>query len=210
MTWATMKFYVLGACLLLAFGLGLGLGWKLYHPKTPPLVPAAPEVVLPNGGGTMVERKTQDPTAKPTTGVPHGATVEHTGSVTITPPPLAAPLLLPNVSAATISPRPPCPPITIDWSLVRMPDGNERMIFKGPDGSTITGVDIPVHPSGPPAPAPKWTAFASYYLRERAYGITALHRSGPFVLGAGVKQTRAEFGSGKLSADVAISAGLTW
>ena len=210
MTWATTKFYVLAACLLLAFGLGLGLGWKLYHPKTPPLVPAAPAVILPDHGGTMIERKAQDTTAKPKTGVPPGATVEHTGSVTITPPPSALPSSSPSANTAQAVVVPPCPSLTIDWSLVRLADGNERMIFKGPDGATITGVDIPVHPAGPPAPPPKWAAYASYYLRERTYGITALRASGPFVLGATVKQARAEFGSGKLSADVAISAGLHW
>jgi len=207
MTWATMKFYVLAACLLLAFGLGLGLGWKLYHPTTPPLVPAAPEVILPNHGGTEIERKEQDPTAKPTTGIPSGATVEHTGSVTITPAPPSTPTPASPAVTPTVT-CPPCPPLTINWSLVRLKGGNERMIFKGPDGTDITGVDVPVHPAGPPPPLPKWTAFASYYIRERTYGITALKTTGPFILGLGIKQSRAEFGAGKVSIDGAISLGI--
>ena len=211
MTWS-MKFSLAVASLLIAFGLGLGAGWKFYRPKSLPptaVMPRPPET-MPDGG-TVVERKA-DLRARPQQDVPQGDQVEDQGTLIIqgpTAPPgpsQASPAV--NSAPPVSQPCPPCPPVTIKWSWVTEPDGGKRLVVLPVGGSLVAGDDIIVRP---PAPAPAdlpWSGGASYYLRERAYGVWIDRRVGPFVLGGEVKQARAEFGSGRLSVDAAVRIGV--
>ena len=209
-TFSMTKLYVALALFLIAFGLGLGAGWKLYSPK--PLTPSAtaPEKEIRQQDDSVVLERKNDPTAKPAMSIPRGDTVERVGSVTVQPSSVAMAPTSGSVQQGNAPLLPSLPPIVrIDWALVKEPDGGQRLIVKTPDGKIVGGEDIIVsQPS--PVKSIKWTVFATRYLRERTYGVTGLRTMGPFVLGVGVKQSRAEFGSGKLSADVAVSAGVQW
>jgi hypothetical protein len=155
-------------------------------------------------GSVILERKV-DPKKKPPMQIPVSDTVEHTGSVTIQPlPPLPStqPISTPGV------PCPPCPPIKLNWTLVKEPDGGQRLIVKAEGGTVTGGEDIIVNPPAPPPlKLPKWTFLATRYLREKTYGVTGLRTIGPAVVGVTLKQSRADFGSGKLSIDGAVSLG---
>ena len=201
---STMKLYLILGLTLLLFGLGFGAGWRLHTPK--PISPSAvlpkPEVIQQDGS-RILERKV-DQHAKPPMVIPHGDTVEHTGSVTIDPlPPITSPGFIPSPA----SPCPPCPPVKLNWTLVREPDGGQRLIVKA-DGGTITGgEDIIVTPPAPAIKPYRWAVGVSRYLRENTYGIWAQRNAACFVLGGEVRQTRAEFGSGKTSVDAVVRLG---
>ena len=198
------KLYLFLASILILFGLGFGAGWKCHAPK--PLAPSAtapkPEVIQ-SDGSRILERKV-DPKKKPPMQIQAGDTVEHTGSVTIQPlPSLPHSSQIDNVAV----PCPPCPPVKLNWTLVKEPDGGQRLIVKAEGGIVTGGEDIIVNPPAPAPKIPKWTVVATRYIRERTYGITGLRTYGPVVIGATIKQARAEFGSGRISVDGAVSVG---
>ena len=208
------KTYAMLAALLLAFGLGLGLGWKIYHPK--PLPPSAnaakPEIKLTDGG-VVLERKVALGEQHQQE-IPKGDVVEHQGTIIVTPapsagetPPTAGSVLVVGAPQVSLS---PCPPVVIRWSLVTEPDGGQRLIVKSDSGTVIGGDDEIVRPAGPVNKPLVWVAGASRYVRERTYGVWVSRQVGPFVVGGEVKQSRADFGSGKTSADMVLRVGITF
>ena len=52
-----------------------------------------------------------------------------------------------------------CPPVTVDLSLVRMPDKTRRVVASSQDGVVLSGLDIPVE-SAPEEEPLRWTASA--------------------------------------------------
>lgn len=127
---------------LVAAGIGLGYWW--FKPAV--VIETAQPAETQADGSTVVERK-PDAKAKPKHQTPKGSKVERTGSVTVTPP------TPPEIAACTSV---KCPPVTIDTSLVRLPDGSKRVIVSSPDGQINRAVDIPVETAAPPPEPPKW------------------------------------------------------
>ena len=208
----TWKTYV---PLILAFGLGLGAGWKLWRPSPLPASATQPKPAstLPDGG--YVPAQHQDHSAKPQQDIPHGSTVGHQGTITVQPTAQSTSVeATPPMTGFAHAGEPlqpltlPCPPVTIKWSLVTETDGAQRLVFKAEGGKVIGGDDIVVRPPGPPAKELKWLVLAKRYVREKTYGVQVVRTWGPAVASAEVKQSRADFGSGKLSADVAVGIGL--
>lgn len=131
--------------------------WMSIHPATMP-VPAAPAVQQADGS-LMLERQATTPTAQPKQQIPRRAKVERVASVTVqadAPPPDAGQ---------------PCPPVTVDLSLIREPDGARRILASSPDGQIVGGIDVPVEPITLPAPAKRWAAGLSWSPIDGTSGI---------------------------------------
>lgn len=147
------------AALLLIVGGGVAIGWYFFKPATIVEIAKPPEVQA--DGSLVVERTLTSPKAKPKQQVPKGAKVERIGSVTaqgVTPDEIKA---CTNIQ---------CPPVTIDTSLVRMPDGSKRVIVSSADGTILKGVDIPVETQENPEPK-VWAAGVSLNPQNQTLGI---------------------------------------
>jgi hypothetical protein len=76
---------------------------------------------------------------------------------------------------------------TIAMSIVKMSDGQQRVIASSPDGEIIGGIDIPVTPTLV-TPVYTWGVGGSYNVADKTYGIVAEKDLGRLRLGAMVHQ----------------------
>ena len=205
------------ATLVLGTALGLGAGWKLYRPKPAPSQTAAPAIRQADMS-LALERK---PEAKPQPKhqLPQGSILERQVQVTVQPTPSIPTngqsipgsgdreLLTTNQISSSLAPK----PITVDLSLVKMPDGTSRVIASSPDGTVSGGLDIPVGPPAPVVTMPKWQAGILYGPSERTYGAFVTRVSGPFVLGAQLIQERLPIqAGGGTTVKGMIAVGIRW
>ena len=198
--------------LLIGVGLGLfggiGAGWKLWSSKAPKAETAAPAVR--QADGSLILERNPDATANPAQQIPHGATVERVVQVTVQPrlpaygeapaptggtdqPEGGPPVQSTGTGRASVGPCPPCPPVRVDMSLIRLKDQTRRVIASSPDGDVVGGVDIPVE-SAAPARVFKWAAGGVYGASSgggRSVGAF-LHRDVAF-LRVGAEATRDTF-----------------
>lgn len=166
------RLYAYILIVVLLFAGGLYIGWRLYGPK-----PAKPETYAASerqqDGSLVLERK-PDAKAKPKQIIPKGGHIERVMEVVVKPNPL---------TSVVETPTPPCPPVTVDLSLVKMPDDSRRVVASSPNGEIVGGVDIPVE-SARPAPAmPKWAAGLSVNPIDRTSGLFIDRDLGPFRIG---------------------------
>lgn len=174
----------------------LSLAWQLWKPKPP--VPEVYAVAAHQADGSVVLEKKPDPSAKPVHEIPKGAKVERVVKVTVQPKMQASkPATQANSGSredmAKVEPI-PCPPVTVDLSLVRMPDETRRVIASSPDGEIIGGVDIPVEAAQPTASEKLWATGAVYNPFKQTYGGFVDRDLGPFRLGAQVNQASGQGG----------------
>lgn len=126
---------------------------------TPTPEPAAPQQ-RQTDGALLIERQATTPTAKPKQQIPKRAKVERVAQVTVQP------------DAPAPAAGQPCPPVTVDLSLIREPDGGRRILASSPDGEVVAGLDVPVEPMlVMPAPAKRWAAGLSWSPSERTSGV---------------------------------------
>lgn len=160
---------------------GLGLGWKLWQskPGIPRPVPA-PAVVQADGSVILAVKPEAKP--QPKQELPAGAHVEHTISVTVQPTAIApnsaiqAPLAGHSVDAQQLpAVAQPCPPVRVDLTLFRMPDGTRRVAVSSPDGRILPGasLDIPEDVAGPRRPK-LITQAAGFVYGTTAWGDKAV------------------------------------
>ena len=176
---------------------GAGLALYLSHPKTIQEIAKPAEVQI--DGSVVVERTVTTPTAKPKQQVPKGAKVERIGSVTaqgVTPD---------EIKACT---NVPCPPVTIDTSLVRMPDGSKRVIVSSADGTILKGVDIPVETQEMPEPK-LWAAGISMNPQNQTFGVWVERDIFRARVGVELNQTRANLIT-PTGAEIRLRAGWTF
>jgi len=161
---------------------------------------------------SVVIQRVYVPAAKPKMEVPTGDTVEEQGTLDVQPstsPEGTPPTSGSDPKAAGQPPTSPCPPVKIDWAVLTEPDGGKRVQFKVENGSIVgTPEDIVVRPPAPVGHSLAWSAGCSRYVREKTYGVWLSRTAGPFVVGAEVKQSRADFGSGRTSIDAALRLGI--
>jgi hypothetical protein len=170
---------------------GFGLAWWLFAAPTPKPEPAAAAVTQADGS-LVIERAAQAPKTKPVHATPKGAKVERVVQVKVQP--RAAD---PAAPAASV-PK----PVTVDLSLVRLPDQTRRVIASSPDGDIVGGLDIPVEPVPYVAPRP-WAAGLSYGPLDRSVGVWVDRDIGPLRAGVEVVQRR-EPGRSSIEARVRI------
>lgn len=186
-----------GVALVLGLSLGLAAGWKLWKPSKRPAETYAASTTQKDGS-VILERK-PDAKAKPAQEIPKGAVVERIVRVVVAP---AGPL--PTVPVPTASsplesitpalltpstPREPCPPVTVDLTLIRLKDQSRRVIASSPDGQVVGGVDIPVEAAKPIRDL-KWAAGASYNPGDKTWGLFADRDAAFLRLGLEVNQIR--------------------
>lgn len=166
---------------------GMLAGWALWHPKPPKVETYAPAIRQPDQSLVLERRPQAD--AKPAQVVPKGAKVERIVQVTVLPnlPSTATGGL--STPASGIDPASPCPPVTVDLTLLRMQDQTLRVVASSPDGRVVGGVDIPTV-NVAPARAYKWAVGGSYNPGQATYGVWAQRSAGPFVLGVQAYQER--------------------
>ncbi len=208
-----MKNHILAILAIALVGLGFLAAWEIYRPKPAKAEPPA-AAVRQKDGSLELERApsglaTGAPAGsrplKPAQELPKGAKVERLEEVTVDPYPqgagdpgrttssVAAGIGTSLNLAPSASPGAPgsraCPPVTVDLSLVRMPDQTRRVLASSPNGQVVGGLDVPVDP---PAPlrVQRWTAaaLAGYdtHAGRNVFGGQVSYSKGPFVVSAGV------------------------
>lgn len=132
-----------------------GAVWWIMRPA--PVIETAAPAQRQVDGSLILERQLTTPTAQPKQQTPRRAKVERIASVTVQPdaPPPAS--------------GKPCPPVTVDLSLIRERDGGRRILASSPDGEVIGGLDIPVEPNTMPQ-AKRWAAGLSWSPINQTYG----------------------------------------
>ena len=86
-----------------------------------------------------------------------------------------------------------CPPVTVDLSLVRMPDKTRRVIASSPDGKILSGIDVPI--SAPVESAARPWAAGILITSERKLGAFLDRDVGPFRFGVESFQTPTGWGA---------------
>lgn len=174
------------------------LAWWIYRPKPVPPEPAAPAVRQKDGSLELERAKQGSATpAKPAGIIPKGGKVEREISVTVDPNKteatgtsgarVAGESPLSSNSLTPIGPR--CPQVTVDLSLVRMPDQTRRVIASSPNGTVVGGLDVPIE--NPKLPRiPRWTASAlvgyDSSAKRNVFGGAVQYQKGPVVFTGGV------------------------
>jgi len=127
------------------------------RPPTPATEPPVPQVQQPDG--SMILERRPDPAPRPKQRLPKHARVERVAQVTVQP------------DAPAQEAGQPCPPVTVDMTLTRDPDGARRVLASSPDGRVVGGIDVPVLPTEI-QPAPKrWAAGLSWSPTDRTSGV---------------------------------------
>ena len=184
MTW-TGKIVAGLLAVLLIFGGGVGLGWKLFRPKPVATVEVALPALRQTDGSLILERA-PDANAKPAQQIPAGAKVERIERIVVRPtaPSTSVAATAPTNGSGQLAagPIPALPSTTeVDLTLLRMPDSSERVVASSPDGEIVGGIDVPVAA----APRePKQTALGGYDPINKAYLAGYLRKVGPFQVGA--------------------------
>lgn len=196
--------------------LGLLVGWWWGRPVALPLEASAPAVRQADGS-LVLERKPDQSPPPAAHNIPRGGVEERRVSVVVKPargvvrtdPPDPA-----HVPADVSTKQPTldhvdscdCPPVTVDLSIVRMPDKGRRVIASSPDGKILSGVDVPIEPQTAPR-IPRWTlsAIAVADLDGIRPGALLTRRAGQFVVGGGFITD-----PGLRRPGAIVQAGVTW
>lgn len=207
------RFILPAGALVLGLALGLGLGWKLYRPKPAPVETAAP-AVRQKDQSLVLERK---PEAKPEPKheLPRGAKLERQIQVTVLPSIPTDARKIPGSGSLPEIPDNSIPvqsasnngqsvgntdnsgqsrAITVDLSLVKMPDGTQRVIASSDQGTVIGGLDVPVQGPMPTAKPLRWSGSVlrgyDAYKHQAVWGAAITYSRGPFVVtGGAIGQT---------------------
>lgn len=195
--------------LVLGLALGLGLGWKLYRPKPAPIETAAPAIRQPDK--SLVLQRQPEAKPQPKHELPKGAKLERQIQVTVLPSiPMGGRKIpgsgnlpgIPDSSTAVNNGQSvgntdnsgQSRAITVDLSLVKMPDRTQRVIASSDQGTVIGGLDVPVQGPMPTAKPLRWSGSVlrgyDAYKHQAVWGAAITYSRGPFVLtGGAIGQT---------------------
>jgi hypothetical protein len=184
--WSRFKIYIIIAVVLIIAG--LILGYQLYSPS-PPVQEVYHQQAKQPDGSTVLEVK-PDAAAKPKHQIPKGGTVERVITVTVKPIAgnvhnLPATGIPATEQKQTVAAQ--CPPVTVDLSLIRLPDNTRRVVASSPDGE-VAGMDIPVEAANPPPKPLLWAAGASIEPFKQTLGAWVDREVGPLRIGAEINQ----------------------
>ena len=176
----------LTAGVVVGLGAGMWLGWTINRPQKSLETPA-PAIIQSDGSHALERRPEANP--QPKHQLPAGSKLVRQVSVEVMPRTSG------SAPEAKESPR----PVTVDLSLVEMPDKTQRVVASSPDGEIVGGVDIPVQPVVVPHEQ-KWAVsmLVGYdvYRNRRVYGAMAQRTAGPFTLQAGAIGSTVFVGAG--------------
>lgn len=147
--------WLLPSAIVLAVFTAAALGWWLGQPK--PVQETYASAQRQADGSTVLERR-PNAQAKPKQAIPKKTKLERVSQITVQPNAIA-------------TPGKPCPPVTIDMSLVREQDGSRRVLASSPDGDIVAGLDIPVETAAPQEKPKRWAAGLSWSPLDNAAGV---------------------------------------
>ena len=176
-----------GAAAIAGVIVGMALGWVLWKPALPKMETYAPEKRQADGS-LVLERKPQ-PDARPAHEIPKGAKLERVVQVKVKPrndTPTAA-TGTPGYGPANVLPE--LPPVTVDLTLVRLPDQTRRVILSSQDGEVVAAEDIPVE-TARPVRTMRWAAGGLWNPSDRTWGGWLQRDLGPAVVGLDAYQVR--------------------
>jgi hypothetical protein len=186
--------WVFAAAIAIAIALfaAAGLGWWLGQPK--PVQEMAAPAQQQADGSVVLERR-PDPAAKPKQQIPRKAKVERVAQVTVQPDAIA-------------EAGKPCPPVTVDMTLIREPDGMRRVLASSPDGQVVGGLDVPIETAAPPAAPKRWGVGLSWSVGDQTAGVW-IERDVPVFskvvrVGAEVNQARSGMDSSGVDARLRV------
>jgi hypothetical protein len=215
-----MKTHIVAILAVALIGIGFVVAWGIYRPKPAKAETAAPAAREKDGSlelqrvpsGILPGAPAGSKPVKPAQVLPKGAKVERIVELTVDPaikPPssrfaegvsggiLTHPgdaLALPGASGARA-----CPPVTVDLTLVRMPDKTQRVLASSPNGEVVGGIDVPVLDQPLPR-IQRWTAAGLVGYDTHAglnvFGGQVSYSRGPVVVSAGVIGGTAFVGAG--------------
>lgn len=136
-------------------------GWWAGQPR--PLQETRAPETRQRDGSVVLERR-PDATAKPAHQLPKGAKLERVGRVTVQP-------ARTGKDSLPVAADDPCPPVSVDWSLVREPDGGRRFLASSPDGTVLGGLDVPVESAALPPETKRWAAGVSWAPASETAGV---------------------------------------
>lgn len=174
---------------------GLVGGWCLWSPVSAPVEPPAPSVRLADGA-LVLKRKPNANPPKPPHALPKGAKEERRVSVVVQPPKGVVfkdpgiPAGNDHIADVGKIDSCECPPVTVDLSLVRMPDKTRRVVASSPNGQILSGIDVPIESTKIPKVLP-WAIGGTYsYDGAHRFGGFVDRDLGPFRLGVEAFQSQ--------------------
>lgn len=153
--WGVLSWMITGMIALVLAACGVAVGWWWAQPDGRQA--ETPELPQRQSDNSLILERRPDPAARPRQRIPPGAKVERLAQVTVQP------------DAPPPSADKPCPPVTVDLSLIREPDGAHRVLASSPDGQVVGGIDVPVAPV--PATPRQWAAGLSWSPITRTSGV---------------------------------------
>lgn len=154
--WDAISWTIPAMIVLVLVGCGAAAGWWWAQPDGKPETPAPAQRQADN---SLILERRPDPRARPRQKIPPSARLERVAQVTVQPD------TTPSIPGA------PCPPVTVDLSLVQDQAGAPRVLASSPDGQVVGGIDIPVAPAQVPDPPRRWAAGLSWSPITRTSGI---------------------------------------
>lgn len=151
----TIRLRWLLLALVFAIAGGAVLAMWLAKPENVMETPAPAEV---QADGSVKLGRQPDPAAKPKHHIPRDAKVERIAQVKVQPS-------KPSPEAGK-----PCPPVTVDMTLIREKDGGRRVLASSPDGQVVGGIDVPIEPMMQPPASRKWAAGLSIEPVRQTFG----------------------------------------
>lgn len=184
--------WVLLAAVAVAIFAAAAFGWWLGQPE-PVQETHAP--AQRQADDSLVLERAPDVAAKPKQRIPRKAKVERVAQVTVQPDAIA-------------EAGKPCPPVTVDMTLIREPDGMRRVLASSPDGQVVGGLDVPVETAAPPAEPKRWAAGLSWSPSAATAGVW-IERDVPVFkqlvrVGAEINQVRAGIDSSGVDARLRV------
>lgn len=155
--WDALTWMIPATIAIVLAGCGAAVGWWWAQPDGQ--LPETPTPAQRQSDNSLVLERRPDPEARPRQQIPRGAKVERIAQATVQPD-------TPAPAAGQ-----PCPPVTVDFSLIRDQAGGRRVLASSPDGQVVGGIDIPVEPAQAPEPPRRWAAGLSWSPLTRTSGI---------------------------------------
>lgn len=143
------------AAIASAIFVAAAVGYWFGQPK-PVQETAAPEQRQADGSLVLERRPNVD--AKPKQQIPRKAKVERVAQIVVQPDAIA-------------EAGQPCPPVTVDMTLIRQPDGMRRVLASSPDGQVVGGIDVPVETAAAPPEPKRWAAGLSWSPADATAGV---------------------------------------
>lgn len=177
---------------LLSVACGVWIGYQVFAPA---VVVETPAPAVDQKDGSVVVERAPDAKAKPKHLTPRGAKVERIVQIEAR----GAGLQMPTGETK------PCPPVTLDLSLVREKDGGKRVVASSLDGEILRAIDIPVETAAAPEEPKRWAAGLSWSPTNETLGVWVERDVWRVRAGAEINQVRrAAYGPADIEARVRV------